>query len=80
MKRLTERKTKFTLFQKSRENGNLPLQLPNLKINNQEIKRSSSIILLCVLVDENLSWIDHIIIAENKLSKNLGYYLKQKTI
>ena len=80
MKRLTERKTKFTLFHKSRENGNLPLQLPNLKINNQEIKRSSSIILLCVLVDENLSWIDHIIIAENKLSKNLGYYLKQKTI
>ena len=36
-------KTKFTLFLKPRDKDNLPLQLPNLKINNQKIKRSLSI-------------------------------------
>ena len=57
---------------------NLPFQLPNLKINNNEIKRSSSIKFLGVLVDENLTWIDHITLVENKLSKNLGLLHKAK--
>ena len=48
---LNEGKTKFTLFHKC-DKDNLPLQLPNLKINNNEIKRSSSIKFLGVLVDE----------------------------
>ena len=56
---------------KNRDNNNLSLQLSNLKINNYKIKRSSSIKLLRVLVNENHTWVDHIIIVENKLSKNL---------
>ena len=48
-------KTKFTLFHKPRNNDNLPLQLPNLRINNYKIKKSSSIKFLGVLVDENLT-------------------------
>ena len=40
---LNEGKTKFTLFHKLRDKDNLPLQIPNLKTNNNEIKRSSSI-------------------------------------
>ena len=40
---LNEGKTKFTLFHKPRDKDNLPLQLPSSKINNNEIKRSSSI-------------------------------------
>ena len=75
---LNEGKTKFTLFHKPRDKDNLPLQLPNLKINNNEIKRSSSIKFLGVLVDENLTWIDHITLVENKLSKNLGLLHKAK--
>ena len=75
---LNEGKTKFTLFHKLRDKDNLPLQLPNLKINNNEIKRSSSIKFLGVLVDENLTWIDHITLVENKLSKNLGLLHKAK--
>ena len=71
-------KTKLTLFHKPRDKDNLPLQLPNLKINNNEIKRSSSIKFLGVLVDENLTWIDHITLVENKLSKNLGLLHKAK--
>ena len=75
---LNEGNTKFTLFHKPRHKDNLPLQLPNLKINNNEIKRSSSIKFLGVLVDENLTWIDHITLVENKLSKNLGLLHKAK--
>ena len=50
-----EGKTKFILFHKPRDNGNLPLQLLNLKINNYKIKRPSSIKFFSVLVDENLT-------------------------
>ena len=75
---LNEGKTKFTLFQKPRDKDYLPLQLPNLKTNNNEIKRSLSIKFLGVLVDENLTWIDHITLVENKLSKNLGLLHKAK--
>ena len=72
---LNEGKTKFTLFHKP---SDLPLQLPNSKIiNNNEIKISSSIKFLRVLVDENLNWMDHILLVENKLSKNFDY-IQQK--
>ena len=66
---LNERKTKFTIFHKPRDKDNIPLQLPKLEINNNEIKRSSSIKLLGVLVDEDLTWIDHITLVKNKLQK-----------
>ena len=59
------------LYLKNRDNNNLSLQLSNLKINNYKIKRYSSIKLLRVLVNENHTWVDHITIVENKLSKNL---------
>ena len=36
---LDEGKTKFTLFHKPRNNDDLPLQLPNVRINNYEIKK-----------------------------------------
>ena len=75
---LNEGKTKFVLFHKPCDKDNLPLQLPNLKINNNEIKRSSSIKFLGVLADENLTWIDHITLVKNKLSKNLGLLHKAK--
>ena len=40
---VNEEKPKLTLFHKSRNNDNLPLQLPNLELNNYEIERSSLI-------------------------------------
>ena len=73
---LNEGKTKLTLFHKPRDKDNLSLQLPNLKINKNEIKRSSSIKLLRVLVDENLTWIDHI----TNSPKTQDYYIKQKIV
>ena len=67
-----ESKTKFTLFHKSWDKDNLPLKLPILKINNFEIKRTTSIKFLGIMVDENLTWNDQIHILENELSKNIG--------
>ena len=75
---LNEDKTRFTLFCKLQDRDNLPLQLPVFKINNYEIKRSSSIKFLGVMVDENLNWKDRINVIENKLSKNLGLLHKAK--
>ena len=75
---LNESKTKFTLFHKSWDKDNLPLKLPILKINNFEIKRTTSIKLLGIMVDENLTWNDHIHILENKLSKNIGLLYRAK--
>ena len=69
---LSEDKTRFSLFHRPQDRDNLSLWLPALKINDYEIKQSSSVKILGTLVDEHLSWIDHINTLENKLSKNLG--------
>ena len=52
---LNESKTKFILFHKSKDKDNLSLKFPILKINNFEIKRTTSIKFLGIMVDENLT-------------------------
>ena len=52
---LNEDKTRFTLFHRPQDIDNLPLLLLALKINDYEIKLSSSIKFLGILVDEHLS-------------------------
>ena len=66
---LNEGKTTVTLFHMPQDKDNLPLRLPALKINDYEIKRSSS--------TNFLSWINHINALKNKLSNNLGLCTKQ---
>ena len=51
------------------DRGDLPLRLPVLKINDYDIKRSSSITFLGVLFDEHLSWTDHINIKKKNYQK-----------
>ena len=75
---LNESKAKFTLFHKSWDKDNLPPKLPIQKIDNFEIKRTTSIKFLGIMVDENLTWNDHIHILENKLSKNIGLLYRAK--
>ena len=75
---LNEDKTTFTPFHRIQDINNLHLRLPILKINDYDIKRSSPIKFLRVLVDEHLSWSDHINILENKLSENLSLLYKSK--
>ena len=50
----------------------LPLQLPTMTFNNIEIKRENSVKFLGVIIDENLTWKNHIEVVENKISKNIG--------
>ena len=52
--------------------GSLPLQLPTITFNNIEIKRENSVKFLGVIIDENLTWKNHIEVVENKISKNIG--------
>ena len=72
---LNIKKAKFTLFHKkslTKSGSTLPLAIPNLQIRNKNIERVSSIKFLGVMLDEHLSWKDHIKIVENKLAKNIG--------
>ena len=49
----------------------LPSQLPTTTFNNIETKRENSIIFLGVIIDENLTWKNHIEVVGNKISKNI---------
>ena len=74
---LNVRKSKYSFFRKPSKKDNIPLVLPKLNINNNEIARTESINFLGVLLDENLRWKTHIKYIENKISKNIGIFLKQ---
>ena len=63
-------------FHKLRKSDNIPLKLPVLKIDETEIKREHSLKFLGVLIDENLTWKNHIEILENKIAKNIGVLFK----
>ena len=69
---LNNGKTKYTFFHKLRKRDEIPLVLPKLLINNKTIKRERSLKFLGVMLDQNLSWNDHIHLIENKISKNIG--------
>ena len=65
-------KTKHSLFHKPSRNDDLPLLFPRLLIKKIKVERVKSIKFLDVLLDENLSWKDHIKFIENKVTKNIG--------
>ena len=69
---LNKDKTKYKFFHKAREKDNIPFKLPSLFINDREIKRITSSKYLGVLIDEHLTWKEHIAVNENKVSKNIG--------
>ena len=50
----------------------LPSQLLTLTFNNIEIERENYIKFLGVIIDENLTWKNHIEVVENTISKNTG--------
>ena len=77
---LNKDKTKYTLFHKVRQKDNISLKLPSLFINDKEIKRVASIKFLGIMLDEHLTWRNHITTIENKISKNLGLFYKAKRV
>ena len=73
---LNANKTKYIFFHKRRDSDDIPLKLPVLKIDEIEIKREQSLKFLGVLIDENLTWKNHIELLENKIEKNIGVLFK----
>ena len=65
-------KRKYSLFHKPSKTDDLPLLLPKVLINDKEIERLGSIKFLGVLLDEHLSWKEHIRYTENTIAKNIG--------
>ena len=54
---LNVKKTKYTLFHKKSVRDNIPL-ISDLKIANNSVKRTTSINILGVMIDENITWED----------------------
>ena len=75
---LNVRKTKYSFSHKTSKKHGMPLKLTRLQINKYNIERIPSIKFLGVLLDENLSWKDHIKYTENKISKNIGILYKAR--
>ena len=80
---LNNRKTKYTLFHKksSKDDQSLqPLKLPALKIADNNTERKTAIKFLEVMLDENISWDEHICTVETKLAKNIGLLYRTKPL
>ena len=73
---LNVRKTNYIFFHKKRKKDDIPLKLPELLINNNRIDRVNSTKFLGIILNEHLSWENHINIIENKISKNSGLIYK----
>ena len=71
-------KTKHFLFHKPSKTDDLPLFLPKVLINDKEAERVGSVKFLGVLLDEHLSWKEHIRYTENKIAKNIGLLYRAK--
>ena len=75
---LNATKTRYTFFHSSAKNDYIPLKLPDLYINNINIKREHTMKFLGIMFDENLTWKNHINLINNKISKNIGILYKVK--
>ena len=71
-------KTKFTLFHKASQSENIPLKLPTLIMNNIILKQKDSLKFLGVLIDETLSWKNHINVLESKLASAIGLLYRSR--
>ena len=72
------KKTKYSFFHKPSKKDDIPLRLLKLIINNYEIHREESIKFLGVLLDQHLTWKEHIKLTENKIAKNIGILYKAR--
>ena len=75
---LNIKKRKYSFFYKQSKQDDIPLLLPQLKIDNYETKRVESVKSLGVLIYENLTQKRRIKYIENKIAKNFGLPPKAK--
>ena len=71
-------KLSLNVGKKSGKKYSIPSHLPTLKINNHDIERVTTMKFLGVLLDDNLSWKEHIKYLENKIAKNIGLMYRAK--
>ena len=64
---LNVEKTKYSFFHKPSKKDDIPLHLSKLIFNNYEIQREESIKFLGVLLDQHLTWKEHIKLTENSI-------------
>ena len=75
---LNTEKTKWILFHSLRKKSSLPSNLPQILIDNVEIKRDPVTKFLGVYLDENITWNQHISYICSKVSKNMGVLYKAR--
>ena len=73
-------KTNYTLFHSKHKKSKIPDTLPDLFMDNIKIERKTVTKFLGVLVDENLSWENHIKLINTKISKIIGILYKSRNI
>ena len=75
---LNDQKNQVIFFlHKHSKKDDISLQLPNLTMNNQKIKREEPQKFLGVLLDEKLTWKEYLKYIENKCAKILACCAKQ---
>ena len=72
---LSAKKTIYTLFHKPSTKDDIPLKIPELVIDTKLIKQKIYIKFLGVMIDECITWKEHIRTVEIKLQKILDYYI-----
>ena len=77
---LNIKKTKYTFFHKNSVRDSIPLKLPHLHIFNKTIERTSSVNFLGVMLDEYITWNEHIKTIGKKLAKNIGLSYKARVL
>ena len=70
----------YTLFHKVCGKDNIPLKLPSLFINDREIKQTTSIKYLGLLIDEHLTSKEHFTVIKNNVLKNLGLLYRARRV
>ena len=65
------------LFHKLIDQENIPLKLPSIQLNGNNIESENSLKFLGVILNEHLTWKKHIQLIENKVSKMSVYFIKQ---
>ena len=73
---LNTNKTKYIFFHNRNQRDNIPLKLPNLQISSNVIERVSHLKFLGLIIDENLSWNQHIKKLETQIAKTIGMMYK----
>ena len=76
----TKKVSAFSAYHKSTQKDNLPLAPPIPRTDWVELKRKANIKFSGVLLDENLTWKEHINTRENKFSKSIRLIFRAKDV